>query len=132
MKKEIWKPIISTKGSYEVSNMGKIRCIATKQIANTIEIFNLGKKGTPGMAAVHRIVLEAFVGPRPKKMVCRHLDGNSLNNNLSNLKWGTPKENAQDMVKHGRSWKDKKLSKKHKRKISQGLKRRKQRNAEKN
>jgi DNA invertase Pin-like site-specific DNA recombinase len=34
-------------------------------------------------------------------MVSRHLDGNKLNNNLSNLKYGTQLENNQDAVKHG-------------------------------
>jgi predicted HTH transcriptional regulator len=34
-------------------------------------------------------------------MQCRHLDGNSKNNNLSNLKWGTPRENQQDRNIHG-------------------------------
>jgi len=28
------------------------------------------------------------------------LDGNSQNNRLSNLKWGTPSENSQDTLKH--------------------------------
>lgn len=49
---------------------------------------------------VHRLVLEAFVGPCPPGMQCRHLDGNSLNNRLSNLCWGTPKENLDDAVRH--------------------------------
>jgi flavin-dependent thymidylate synthase len=34
--------------------------------------------------------------------VC-HNDGNSLNNTLDNLRWGTPKENSEDMVTHGTS-----------------------------
>lgn len=50
---------------------------------------------------VHRLVLEAFVGPCPGGMECRHLDGNPRNNNLSNLKWGTRSENQQDSVRHG-------------------------------
>lgn len=45
---------------------------------------------------VHRIVLEAFVGPRPRGMECRHLDGNPRNNSLSNLCWGTHEENTAD------------------------------------
>ncbi len=51
--------------------------------------------------SVHRLVLEAFVGPSPPRMECRHLDGNPQNNNLENLKWGTRKENMQDMMRHG-------------------------------
>lgn len=51
---------------------------------------------------VHRLVLEAFVGPCPDGMECRHLDGNAKNNHLSNLAWGTPAENCDDKRKHGR------------------------------
>lgn len=50
---------------------------------------------------VHRLVLEAFVGECPPGMLARHLDGNKANNHLSNLAWGTPKENAADSIAHG-------------------------------
>ena len=50
---------------------------------------------------VHTLVLNAFVGERPEGMVCRHLNGNALDNRLSNLCWGTPKENTQDAIRHG-------------------------------
>lgn len=50
---------------------------------------------------VHCIVLEAFIGPCPEGMECRHLDGNPANNRIGNLKWGTPAENHADSVRHG-------------------------------
>lgn len=50
---------------------------------------------------VHKLILEAFVGKRPESYVCRHLNGNALDNSLGNLCWGTPKENAQDSMQHG-------------------------------
>ena len=50
---------------------------------------------------VHVLVLSTFVGPRPDGMEVRHLDGNSLNNSLENLAWGTHKENTQDAFVHG-------------------------------
>lgn len=50
---------------------------------------------------VHVLVLEAFVGPRPEGFYCRHLNGNPQDNCLSNLCWGTPKENAADSIRHG-------------------------------
>lgn len=52
---------------------------------------------------IHRLVIEAFVGPCPKGMECRHKDGNCKNNHLENLSWGTKKENGKDRVKHGTS-----------------------------
>jgi hypothetical protein len=53
---------------------------------------------------VHKLVMEAFVGPCPPGKQCLHRDGNGLNNRLENLRWGTPEENTQDMIKHGRQY----------------------------
>lgn len=50
---------------------------------------------------VHRIILETFVGPCPEGMQCLHYDGNCRNNELSNLRWGTPTENGKDQDRHG-------------------------------
>ncbi len=60
-------------------------------------------KGAGSPKLVHRLVLETFVGPCPDGMECRHLDGNPANNNLDNLCWGTPKENAKDRELHGKT-----------------------------
>ena len=65
---------------------------------------NLRDGNTPAKICpvpVHKLVLETFVGPRPDGYVCRHLNGNPLDNRLDNICWGTPKENAQDSIKHG-------------------------------
>ena len=43
---------------------------------------------------VHRLVFQSFIGPCPAGMEARHLDGNRLNNKLSNLAWGSPKQNS--------------------------------------
>ncbi len=52
--------------------------------------------------SVHRLVLEAFVGPCPEGMQCCHFpDRNPANNRLSNLRWDTAKANAADKVIHG-------------------------------
>jgi hypothetical protein len=50
---------------------------------------------------LHRVVLEAFVGPCPKGMEGCHGDGDPTNNQLNNLRWDTHKANGQDMVRHG-------------------------------
>jgi hypothetical protein len=50
---------------------------------------------------VHQLVMLAFVGPQPAGSQVRHLDGNPLNNALSNLCYGTPKENGEDAARHG-------------------------------
>lgn len=61
----------------------------------------LCREGKRYPVSIHRLVLETCVGPRPPGMECRHLDGNPVNNNLSNLKWGTKSENQLDSIQHG-------------------------------
>ncbi len=45
---------------------------------------------------LHRVVLEAFVGPCPSGMESRHLNDDKSDNSLKNLAWGTQLENAND------------------------------------
>ena len=62
-----------------------------------------GGEGTQGhFRMVHAIVLEAFVGQRPEGMIARHFpDPDPANNNLSNLQWGTYKQNCADREQVG-------------------------------
>ena len=62
---------------------------------------NLIRDGKPRSFRVHRLVLLAFVGPCPKGMQARHLNGNSSDNRLANIAWGTPEENYADIHRHG-------------------------------
>lgn len=51
---------------------------------------------------VHRLVLEAFVGPCPEGMECCHFpDRTRTNNNLNNIRWDTVAENSNDADIHG-------------------------------
>lgn len=50
---------------------------------------------------IHRLVLEAFIGPCPKGMEGCHNDGNYSNNKLDNLHWDTHWNNALDSIVHG-------------------------------
>lgn len=51
---------------------------------------------------VHRLVLEAFVGPCPEGMEARHFpDRDRTNNRVKNLSWATHDQNIDDMDKHG-------------------------------
>ena len=56
--------------------------------------------GQTCLRAIHRLVLETYRSDCPAGMECRHLDGNKENNYISNLCWGTRKENTQDREKH--------------------------------
>lgn len=50
---------------------------------------------------VHRLILEAFVGPCPPGMVACHNNGDRTDNRLCNLRWDTQLANVADSVVHG-------------------------------
>lgn len=50
---------------------------------------------------VHVLVLEAFVGSRPNGMVSRHGPLGKSCNHVTNLQWGTQKENIADKYRDG-------------------------------
>lgn len=62
---------------------------------------SLRKGGKTFNRYIHRLALKTFVGPCPQEMECCHGDGNRLNCNLNNLRWGTKSENRKDAIKHG-------------------------------
>ena len=53
---------------------------------------------------IHRIVLEELVGPCPEGCEARHGIKGKLDNSLSNLSWGTHKENCLDRKRDGICW----------------------------
>lgn len=60
-----------------------------------------GRKSKAVFFRVHRLIALTFV-PNPLKLPqINHIDGNKLNNNVTNLEWCTPKQNSQHAVKMG-------------------------------
>jgi hypothetical protein len=53
---------------------------------------------------IHRLVLEAFVGPCPAGLKGCHKDGDPADNRLDNLRWGTRRSNYEDSVRHGTAY----------------------------
>lgn len=89
----------------EVSDRGDLRDQSTGRLLD-VPAYRTKASGPPFYRRfrgryVHHLVLEAFVGPRPHGMQCRHINGNSLDNRLKNLAWGTPSEDNYDRVRHG-------------------------------
>lgn len=60
---------------------------------------------------VHKAVALAFLGDRPESFEIRHLDGDSTNNKVENLKYGSHSENVLDGYKYnGFIFKNQKLN----------------------
>lgn len=64
-------------------------------------LVSLRKDGKTYSKKVHVLVLSAFISERPEGMVCLHINGNALDNRVSNLRWGTMRENSADSIRHG-------------------------------
>ena len=122
LPEEEWRPVVGYEGLYSVSSLGRVRSedriiecsngvsrrhprriLKSHQNLDGYFLLRLYRDGDGITVKVHRLVLEAFVGPCPERTECRHLDGNPGHNWRENLRWGTRKENCKDTIQHGRS-----------------------------
>jgi hypothetical protein len=116
---EEWKPVVGLEDCYEVSSLGRIRSLprrlatwyGTRASHARILKTKVGKNGYLNIAlqrnrelthtTVHAVVLKTFVGqPWPGQEVM-HINGDRLDCRLSNLSWGTRKQNMFDQYRHG-------------------------------
>ena len=112
MEQEQWKPIQEFNGEYEVSNLGRVRSMKRYYgMVGRIMPQTIQRKGYYAVTfwmnnkaycrKVHRLVIEAFT-PNPDGLPCiNHIDGNKLNNHVSNLEWCTYQANMQHAVRTG-------------------------------
>lgn len=109
MSAEQWRPVAGFP-EYEVSNLGRVRDASTKALrqpfmnSNGYWRLRAYRAGRDYRKYVHTAVCEAFNGPRPDGMECRHLNGDPLDNRAVNLAWGTHAENMRDVIAHGTHW----------------------------
>lgn len=118
---ETWRPVAGYELAYEVSDQGRVRSLdrhvecggghrrsytqlrrgrllnASVTRSGYMQV-GLGRSYHP---LVHKLVLEAFVGPAPDGTQCCHGNGVRHDNRLANLRWGTVSDNAQDQLLHG-------------------------------
>jgi len=107
--KEKWLPVVGFESCYEVSDYGRVRdLVLRKQVKVSCSPSTYGYptcylrgKGKRGQYRVHKLVLEAFRGPRPLRKECAHWDRDRSNNVLSNLRWATHAENHHDAIHQG-------------------------------
>ena len=94
---------ISSKGKIYQKNKGsdwyKLRI---KVCSDGRPKVNLWKDNHRVKVRIQRLVALAWIpNPENKPYVC-HKDNNPLNNRVSNLYWGTPRENTQQCIRDGR------------------------------
>lgn len=101
---EEWREVPGYGGRYFASSEGRIRGplgIRAQADHGPYVHVTIRRNGRAEARLVHHLVLEAFVGPRPEGLQCRHLNGRHRDNRRENLRWGTPTENQLDRIEHG-------------------------------
>jgi hypothetical protein len=123
--REEWKAVVGFEGCYEVSNRGRVRSldrvvirsdgIPQPQSGKVLRQQRNPKRGgrlsvhlcredlSRHRITVHRLMLEAFVGPCPEGMEACHGDDNHLNNVIDNLRWDTKRNNMVDRDRNGKT-----------------------------
>jgi len=120
--KEEWRDIQGFEGSYQVSNLGRVRSF-DRVIMNNIgvhriyksrimkyfldkdgyENLTLNKLGKQYKRKVHRLVAAAFIDNPENKESVNHKDLNKKNNRLENLEWVTKSENMIHAAKNNKN-----------------------------
>lgn len=104
---EIWYSIPGYEGLYEISDKLNVRSIRRNHVLKQqilirhglmyrfVTLFKDRRKRT---AYIHRIVALTFIPNPLGKNEVDHIDGNSLNNTITNLRWCTSKENGNNPI----------------------------------
>lgn len=124
---EVWKPIKSYEGCFEVSNLGRVRSITRKierpdpkkpmnkrlfTYHGKLISFWITKRGYLRLAIakdgiqrkhlVHRLVADAFIENPFNKEQVNHINGIKSDNRVENLEWVTNYENYAHSVLMGK------------------------------
>jgi hypothetical protein len=119
-KREVWKAIPGHKG-YEASSLGRIRSIDRKVWGRTRHGGHAWRHfqgkilkpqwgggylrvrlGKINFISVHVLVARTFIGPSKGKLVL-HRDDNKKHNYISNIYYGSYRDNEADKVRNGNS-----------------------------
>lgn len=108
---EIWKEIEGYEGVYEVSNYGRVRSLKRKAphilkptVSNSLGHLkvNLFKSGMKKAAFVHRLVAKAFIPNPENKPTVDHIDKNTSNNCVENLRWADQVDQNSNKKRDGK------------------------------
>lgn len=105
--------IIKNYQNYSISNYGKVKRIKSGNGTRIGKILNLASTNNGYLSVtlyennkrknfyVHRLVIEAFIGPCPKDKETNHIDGDKINNYYKNLEYVTKSENQKHAFRLG-------------------------------
>jgi hypothetical protein len=106
---EQWIDLPNYEDHYQISNFGNFAKKTKtgrllRKLNSATHYLSVSLKNIDGTGQkciyIHTTVAKLFIGERPDGMVIRHLDGNRYNNKVSNLQYGYPKQNYEDLIKH--------------------------------
>lgn len=109
---ERWLPVVGYEEIYSISNMGNVFSIRNNIILKPMKdhkkylVVDLRNKGHRKTRKIAHLVIEAFLGKRPKGYEVNHKDGVKSNNRIINLEYVTPIENIRHSYRIGLHIKD--------------------------
>ena len=120
---EVWRSVVGWEGFYEVSSLGRVKSLARRywttggRVPHWCNIRErilkpakngcgywfvaLSRDGKLTTYVIHRLVAEAFIGPRPAGMDTCHGANGKDDNTLANLTYGTHSQNMRDCLRDG-------------------------------
>lgn len=111
---EVWRPVVNHEDRYEVSSLGRVRSLyeyrfhqILNQRKNThgywmVDFWRDGEK--IGAKLVSRLVAMAFLRPPKKGEIVLHGPLGKEDNSVSNLSWGTYRQNILDRLRDGTTY----------------------------
>ena len=109
---EVWRPVLGYEDLYAVSDLGRVRRIARSAgtrgailspFPNSLGYLRVGlcRRNKRQKLSVHRLVIEAFLGPFSPGEEANHKNGMKPDNRLANLEKVTHRKNMLHAIRSG-------------------------------